>query len=205
MRVLGFCQTFGIGKPNSSRVVPISGGYTATLLPRPSNIRNAVESWLWLGVNRNLRSWLTEPSMAPLRGSCSPNTHSAHMLESLSLYHLWNWLLNRTLERINSRSWRFWKWKKSLEKSTTYAKKTTAKEFFCNVEPECLLVGIWPNCLVWKLKAGLNNWFMRKREFHLEFPDRPRTRKKRSPHPYTEIWVLHENLLAKLLLIHGKA
>lgn len=30
-----------------------------------------------------------------------------------------------------------------------------------------------------KLKAGLNNWFMRKREFNLEFPDRPRTREKK--------------------------
>lgn len=44
---------------------------------------------------------------------------------------------------------------------------------------------------------------MRKREFNLEFPYSQEPEK--SSHPSTEIWVLHENLLAKLLFTHGKA
>ena len=66
-------------------------------------------------------------------------------------------------------------------------------------------MGIGSNWLVLKLKAELNSWPVRKREFNLEFPYRSRTRKK-SPHPYTEIWLLHENLLANFswpMVRHG--
>ena len=73
------------------------------------------------------RSLLTELSMARFRASCIQSINSAQVLLSLPLYHHWNWLLNHTLKRINSRSWHLWKWKKSLEKSADFAKKNTAR------------------------------------------------------------------------------